>query len=179
MRIKTEAASDKYVGVGNGLVMPAVVRVTAYDSDVAPDVEVDVIAENGRLVANEVRMRRGSNGLPITTESMRLIRVAELVKHAAGLVKVAGDEGENPSRALVLSRDDLDYVAEHGMTDRTLRIVADVYRLALLTGNPPTKMVEEWLEQPRSTAGRWIAAARAKRYLGDSEGPGRAGEARK
>lgn len=54
-------------------------------------------------------------------------------------------ETEIPSRRWRASPDDFDYIAEHGMTDRTLQVVANVYRLALLIRSPPTKMVEEWL----------------------------------
>ena len=39
----------------------------------------------------------------------------------------------------------------------------------------PDKGIEEMLKLPRSTAGRWIAAAREAGYLGHSEGMGKAG----
>jgi len=62
-----------------------------------------------------------------------------------------------------------------GPTDESLWWVAYVYRLALVAGEPPTKTVEQALELPRSTAGRWIAAARQRHLLGESEGAGKAG----
>ena len=64
--------------------------------------------------------------------------------------------------------------ARHGYDDETLRIVARIYRVAYLVGDPPTKKVENVLDLPRSTAGRWVAAARGK-YLAESRGPGKAG----
>lgn len=179
---KTKASSDpsEYVRVAEDLVMPQLVTVVAYDMPSGPDAEVDVIAESGRLVADEVRLTRGADGLPLTTESIRMVQVAYLVKWAARHVlrieKMT--EHEMPTVAAGVTDADLAYVKEHGLTDRTLQIVAHTYRMGMLMGNSPTKQVEEWLEQPRSTVGRWIAAARKKGYLGTAEGPGRAGEER-
>jgi hypothetical protein len=68
-----------------------------------------------------------------------------------------------------------DDVAEHGPTDRALRWVAHLYRYGYAVSYNPTKAVEETLKLPRSTAGRWIAAARTAGYLAPSEGMGKAG----
>ncbi len=161
--------------------MPALVTVVAYDPEDGPYVEVDVTAENGRLVATEIRMRPGAE--PVTTESIRKVQVANLVKWAAGTVQRVERVSSEPEPEMVtvpagVSDADVAYVKEHGLTDRTLQVVAHTYRMALLMGNSPTKQVEEWLEQPRSTVGRWVSAARKKGYLGPAEGPGRAGEDR-
>ena len=159
--------------------MPELVTVLAYDMDAGPDVEVSVVAENGRLVASEVRLSRGGDGKPVTTESIRLVQVAHLVQWAARHVeRVVSATGKGMvTDPAGVSDEDVEYVREHGLSDRTLQIVAHAYRMGLLMGNSPTKQVEEWLEQPRSTVGRWIAAAREQNYLGESEGPGRAGGA--
>ena len=49
------------------------------------------------------------------------------------------------------------------------------YRYGYAVSYNPTKDVEEMLKLPRSTAGRWIAAAREAGYLGPSDGMGKAG----
>jgi hypothetical protein len=67
----------------------------------------------------------------------------------------------------------LDSAAEHGPTDRALRWTAR-YRYGDAVSYP-TKAVQESLQLPRSTAGRWIAAARKAGYVGPAEGMGKAG----
>jgi hypothetical protein len=52
-----------------------------------------------------------------------------------------------------------------------------MYRLSYACGVAPTKSVAELFEMPRSTAGRWIATARKKGYLGKAS-PRYAGEER-
>jgi hypothetical protein len=183
--IDPQNASDDFVRVcGGRLLVARAIRISATDMGDGPDVELDLSLKNGRLVVEELRARPNANGIAVTTESLRAVRVAELMRFAVNLVWRAiedGPDGEivhRPARTQLFSKVDLDYVTEHGLTDRTLRLVADVYRAGYLTGNQPTKLVETWLEQPRSTVIRWIAAARERGYLGESEGPGKAGEAR-
>jgi hypothetical protein len=68
-----------------------------------------------------------------------------------------------------------DDIADHGPTDRALRWVAHMYHYGYAVSYNATKAVVESLKLPRSTAGRWIAAAREAGYLGPSEGTGKAG----
>jgi hypothetical protein len=171
-----------WVRVGDDLLVPLMTTVTATGNpeagDPPLDVEIDVVPENGRLVAQEVRVRRQSDGPPVTGETIRSVPVAALTKLAAREVMRIINIAENEEIATVPAgvRDDqVQYVRDHGLTDKTIEIVAHTYRLALLMGNTPTKMVEEWLEVPRSTAGRWIATARERGLLGKAEGRGKAG----
>jgi hypothetical protein len=62
------------------------------------------------------------------------------------------------------------------LTEDNLRQVADVYRLALQRGDPPTQTVADQMNVVRSTASRWVAAARKRGFLGPAL-RGRAGEA--
>jgi len=82
---------------------------------------------------------------------------------------------ENPDGREPLGKTAPDDVAEHGPTDRALRWTAHFYRYGYAVSYNPTKGVEEMLKLPRSTAGRWIAAAREACNLGPSEGMGKAG----
>jgi hypothetical protein len=82
---------------------------------------------------------------------------------------------ENPDGREPWGKTAPDDVAEQGPTDRALRCTADFYCYGYAVSYNPTKGVEEMLILPRSTAGRWIAAAREAGYLGPSEGMGKAG----
>jgi hypothetical protein len=46
----------------------------------------------------------------------------------------------------------------------------------MLIGDPPTASVAKSLNLPHSTAARWVAKAREKRFLGPPERQGKAGE---
>lgn len=54
-------------------------------------------------------------------------------------------------------------------SDRALQWVAQVYRFAIAIDHPPTKTVEEELGLPRTTAVRWVMAARDAGYLRAAE----------
>ncbi|MGH3722042.1 MAG: hypothetical protein ACRDRI_25010 [Pseudonocardiaceae bacterium] len=183
MNVKTEplGSARDWVRVGDDLLVPPT-RVTATGKlnaeDPPLDVEIDVVPEDGRLVAHEVRVRRRPDGPPVTGEAIRSVPVAALTQFAARevlrIVSIA-DNGEISAVPAGVPEEQVQYVRDHGLTDKTVEIVAHTYRLALLMGNTPTKMVEEWLEVPRSTAGRWIATARERGLLGKAEGRGKAG----
>lgn len=166
------------VQVAEDLFAPEVVTVKAVNMSDGPDVEVTVVPRDGRLVAKEVRVYY-EDGRPVTTEDLRAVRVANLTSYAARKVMRRHDWNPETGTAKLgragVYEDDVEYVQEHGLDDRTLQIVAHTYRLAMITSKPPTKTVEEWLGVSRATAGRWVAAAREKGYLGKSEGPGKAG----
>lgn len=160
-------------GLGMPNEVPVVAEVNGYD------VEVLVVAENGRLVAREVRVSRRPDGPPVTSEVIRSVPVAELTKKAARHV-FGLEEEESPGSWRMtpiskISESDAARFREAGPTSWTLENVADVYRIALLVGEPPTKAVETTFGIPRSTAGRWVAAAREQGFLGHAEGAGKAG----
>jgi hypothetical protein len=61
------------------------------------------------------------------------------------------------------------------LTDADLRRAADIYRAALKKHDPPTRAVADQLHLARSTAGRWVFAARKRGFLGPAT-PRQAGE---
>jgi hypothetical protein len=61
------------------------------------------------------------------------------------------------------------------LTEENLRQVADLYRAAMRRGDPPTQTIAQAMHITRSTASRWVAAAREKELLGKAL-RGRAGE---
>jgi hypothetical protein len=82
---------------------------------------------------------------------------------------------ENPDDREPWGKTAPDDVAEQGATDRrALRWRAHFYCYGYAVSYNPTKGVEEMLKLPRSTAGRWIAAASEVGYLGPFEGMGKA-----
>lgn len=56
-----------------------------------------------------------------------------------------------------------------GPTDENLQTIARTYRFCRLVGTPPTKAIQEIFNLPRSTATRWVAAARKKGFLAADE----------
>ena len=62
------------------------------------------------------------------------------------------------------------------ITEENLREVARVYREALKRGDPPTQAVADGMNVARSTAARWVAAARKRGLLGPAM-RGKGGEA--
>ncbi len=55
------------------------------------------------------------------------------------------------------------------LTDDDLNTVVRIYRAALATGEPPTQAVAKQMFVARSTAGRWVAAARERGLLGKAK----------
>ena len=144
-------------------------RVNGYE------VTLTVVPENGRLVASGVCVRSIPGGPPVTGEAIRAVPVARLTKEAwTGVLAVEEQDGVTKVSAMSLTPEAATQLRANGPTPATLRWVAYLYRVALLVGDPPTRAVETGLGIPRSTAGRWIAAAREQGFLGASEGVGRA-----
>jgi hypothetical protein len=166
------------VTVAPGLAVKRTVVATVNGYPV--EVDVDVAPENGRLVATAVRVSQKDNGAPVTGEVLRSIPVALLTKqHLRSVVEVTttgeGDSAVTRISPRVLTEEVRQRLVESGPTAETLDWVGYFYRLALLVGDPPTRTVEVLFQVPRSTAGRWVAAAREHGYLGPAEGPGKAG----
>lgn len=110
---------------------------------------------------------------PVTTEALRRVKVTDFVLLALlrdGRIR----DLPNPGGREPWGRTPPDGLADEGPTDRVLRWVAHLYRLALAVEAKPTKAVQESFGLSRATTGRWIAAARDRGYLGATE-PGKAG----
>ncbi|MDQ3103705.1 MAG: hypothetical protein M3Q87_00505 [Actinomycetota bacterium] len=169
-------AKGKAVAVAPGLGIARLVTVTVEDWS-GYDVAVEVVPEGGRLVAQEVRVHRRDGGPAVTGEAIRSVPVAALTKQAARhvltFVQKDGYTEWTPTQQLTAA--DVAAIQEAGPTTASLRWVAYLYRLGLVMGDPPTRTVEKALELPRSTAGRWVALARERGFLGPAEGAGKAG----
>jgi hypothetical protein len=158
--------AEHYVSLGPGLIVPREQRLS---TDVGPyEVELHVVFEEGRFVCDRLTVERKLGGPPVTTEGIREIPVAALVRAAAevsiwrsrstddgGIKAVPGWPLQVPTRA-----------PGAGPGDEHLRAVAATYQLAYATGARPTKAVMERFGLPRATASRWIALARKRGLLG-------------
>jgi len=176
--------SDQLVEVAPGLKCPALLQIEGETDDEVYGFVIEVVPQGGRLVARSVKVHQRVGGPPVTGEAIRSIPVATMVRAAAGGILVEHPDEEGSSIKLlspiglmggVVPEAYLPRLRQNGPTDETLQWVARVYRVALLLSDPPTKAVEALFEVPRSTAGRWVAAARRRGFLGRSEGAGRAG----
>lgn len=171
------------IPVAPGLVAKSPVRFSVEDVngyDVVLDVDAVPMsaARSGRFVCRQLTVSQREGGPPVTSEAVRSIPVARLTKEAGARHVWSFDSSEGGINILskrALTDEMVQRFKATGPTDESLWWVAYVYRLALVAGEPPTKTVEQALELPRSTTGRWIAAARQRNFLGDSEGAGKAG----
>lgn len=184
MRLRvTEPKGSTLVPIAPGLVAPSrqlasVSEVNGYDVQLVVVVVPVADGRAGRFECVSVTVERREGGPAVTTEALRGIPVASLVKQVgASSVLVVSHVSEHELAADDKSLTDemVQRFKQSGPTDEVLWWVAYVYRLALAIGSPPTKLVAEWMELPRSTAGRWVAAARDRGFLGAAEGPGKAG----
>jgi hypothetical protein len=144
------------------------------------DVDIRFDRELRRYICREFTAR-GLAGRPVTTEVLRHARIGDWINMALMRTTILDVEQQpirvvdNPDSREPWGLTPPDDVAEHGPTDRALRWVAHIYHYGYAVSYNATKAVMEQLRLPRSTAGRWIAAAREAGYLGPSEGAGRAG----
>jgi hypothetical protein len=146
------------------------------DDDLPFNVDLVVELDGDRLVCSSLTCHRKADGSPVTGEAIRQVPVATLVREAAERAASGRHEinklykglqvfGPNPRRQL----------RERGPVEQTLRAVAFEYRWALLCGEAPTRAVMDRFDIPRATAGRWIAMARKRAFLGAAT-PRRAGD---
>jgi Family of unknown function (DUF6214) len=133
--------------------------------------------ESGRYGCYQLTVH-ANHGVPITAASLRDVKIAEIMfltlrasgpltadGQALGLIReLPNPDGREPWGLQVPAE-----VADGGPTDRALRWVAHIYRYGLAIGYKPTKAVEEAVGLSRPRAGRWIAAAREKGFLGPAE----------
>jgi hypothetical protein len=152
----------KAVALGDGKLAPQ-----AFTSHVKLeglyDLDFDAVFEAGRFVVEQLTVHRRSDGPPVTTEGLREIPVAALLRAAVEFnVKHTAQTGATGRTTSWLE------VQRRGSSpsDLELEIVAGAYRAAYAAGAPPTQAVMEKLGVSRSTASRRIALARERGLLG-------------
>jgi hypothetical protein len=145
-------------------------------------VEIDVSLEGERFVCDALRAERKKGGPPVTSEGIRKLPVGELIRTAATDYGVIHRVKANPKAkgSVIMAPARLggfERFADGGATDEALEYVALVYRLAYACNENPTKAVMDSFGLARATAGRWIASARERGFLGKSLGERKPGAA--
>jgi hypothetical protein len=175
MGISTKSSGDK-VHTGSDLYAPTWVELTVTGME---DIDVDYVAvlvlEGRRYVVQELRILRRDDGPPITSELIRGIPVAMLIRGTvSNLVELRTDPDAvyesdglrlRAPEQVVITPDERRRMVEAGPTDDTLLWVARIYIMAELAGDPPAKSVKETLDTPTSTAGYWIRRAKDRGIL--------------
>jgi Family of unknown function (DUF6214) len=175
-----------FVPLGNDFVVPR--RFAASAGRIALDIEVtsDGAARCVGLIV------RPDEGEALTTDALRRIPLARMAKEAvaeAARSYTPVEPGGEPIFRLISTPRDAheafyeSYVGTareprrgSPITDDNLHEVARVYREATKRGDPPTQAVASAMHVARSTAARWVTAARSRGFLGPAM-RGKGGEA--
>ena len=138
--------------------------------------------ELGQLVVSRFDVRQMVGGEPITGESLRKFALQQVIRRSvtesvkSGLTPGGEVEiGQERAAFGLIPADRVKQCQASGPVPETLEWVATLYRAAFAVGDAPTKTVREVFGISQSTAGAWVGAARKQGYLGESEGPGKAG----
>lgn len=158
-----------------GIRVPGTIRVTATPDgadDLAVAVHLVVQLVDGRYVVADMRCVQVEGGPPVDSRQLRAVAVADIVARAVRPYVLAnGEHAGGPWQPLTVGPDD----AADGPTDRALRKVAALYRVAYMCGLAPTATVTETMGLKRPTAANWIGRARDRGLLGPTS-ERRAGE---
>jgi hypothetical protein len=148
------------VDIGDGIKINRTVHgyMTFPDAGCAGRVEADYDETAGRYRIRKVEVE-AIDGHELTGTELRKIRVADVLRDGVQR-QFTGELWP------VISRRGTDALeVSQGPTNETLKLVALVYRLALVVGDGPTNTVADQLGIPRSTAGRWVTRARDRGLL--------------
>lgn len=162
------------ISVAPGIAGPPETTLTAKDYR-GYDVEVLLVFNGSRYVVRRIAVEQRDGGQAVTTEALRDIPVTGLMRTLMPSVLRKETAHADGSSTLDHLDDWTEVAPHHGPTDEALRAVAQIYRMAYICGDHPTKAVEGNLKLARSTAGRWVSLARERGFLGPAEGPGKAG----
>lgn len=167
-RIGGWAPSAGTLSLGKGIELPKAFNVVFNDPELPCMVRLDLAIEGGRLEVAKLTCSRRRGEPLLTTEELRRIPVAWLIREAAEWI-LFEDNGKGVAKtAHVLDEIDFEGLAAEGPVDESLEYVAAIYRLAWMCHDDPTKAVRERFGIPRSTAARWVAKAREKGFLGEA-----------
>lgn len=133
------------------------------------DVKIEVVLVRDRWRVRAVTIEAKGNSQEDTEVGIEVLREIPVGRFAR--VGIASAVGWLSPTAGV----DREALRSAGPTREGLRVIAAVYRLTQLAGAAPTLSVAEYLQCSRSTAARWIRAARDEGLLGPAI-YGKAGE---
>lgn len=126
------------------------------------------VADSGKVEVTSLEVSQRKGGEPVTGAALRSIAVQKIVREFVR-VELSMSKGHKTGTTVMahglLTKDEARAAKDRGPTAETLDLVAQVYRLAVLMDDAPTKAVEEVFEVSRSTAGAWIGRARSAGLL--------------
>jgi hypothetical protein len=158
-------ASGGFVSIGDVPFWETIKVTVTNHRDLPADVELVATMRRGHYEVDKLVCSRKHNGPEITGELIRSLPVARLLQE--GAIKANSFQASPHADAAMIRK--------QGPTDESLRVVAQVYRLALAVRDDPTAAVASGLRLPRPTASRWVKTARQRGFLGPTE-ERRAGE---
>lgn len=140
-------------------------EIKADDREFGYELEMDLIEDLGLVRPVSVKLS-SRDGKALRSGDMRTVPLAELTANALHtLLKSSTGILDN-----VIDEEERDYLKAMGPIDRSLKGVAQTYRLAQMLGFAPAKTVEQIMDLSPATATRWIRKAREKGFLdGKSE----------
>jgi hypothetical protein len=179
-RVKHEGTSsvvvptdDEYVALAPGLMVPTSVAVEHSEAQELPyNVRFLAVLRDRRFEIERLTVTPKQDGEPVTTEGLRQLPLARLVRAAVGSLM----RGETGPGQRVSFPADVPPVPRGGPDEAVLQHVAAVYRLAHACHEPETKAVASRFGIPASTASKWVMKAREKKLLGPAPASGQSGE---
>ena len=186
---------EHLVDLGEGVHTPPVVTVRRLPEEVGDPISiVEFQAREGSLVCTSVRVEESEGGREVRPIDLELEPGLDQIADWIGGVSVRVQERKTEDGATVRSilwhdpfspppivRRRIAEARRAGrrkITDAKLEKAAEVYRAALDAGDRPAAAVADHFAVEQRTAGKYIALARDKGFLGPSLGRGRAGEQR-
>lgn len=154
-----------------GLFLPARFGATVESDPFVIELEIEV--RDRRAACAAVSVRRQDAG-PVTTRDLRKLPLTHYLALASGAAAMRGAVGEGivtlePAVGeMTVERADVQRLGRRRVDDDCLRKTAEVYRNA---NRAPREAVIEYFRVSASTAARYIAAARARGYLGEAVRP--------
>jgi hypothetical protein len=166
--VTSRPGDAEHFGEGFAVVSPFEARFEPDQGDDLPyAITLRAALQEGRFVVESLCAERLPDGEPVTSEGIRGIGIASLLREVTVLSLLLSEErGPSVSRRSPIDLPDLRKLAADGVTDEVLRYVALIYRLGFAVSFAPTGEVVEAFGISRATAGRWIAQARERGYLG-------------
>ena len=167
--MKVQAWADLKDGLepfGKGFALPRRIDATCTGLPYLVRLEI-VLSKQKKLEVEKMTAEKLPRGPSVTSEGIRKLPVAQMVRDAAlkRLLQVDG-QGKRSARLSPAQLPPAEVVAEGGTSDNALEWIALVYRLAHACGMGPTKAVMDAFDLSRATAGRRVDAARNAGYLG-------------
>lgn len=186
---------DRLAPLQGGWVLQCPLRAVVTDSKLPGyEIELEVEADEGQLVARQVVVRRGAGSAPVSGSTLRQLRVAEQIAHVLKAATELYDGDAPPIRPRVDSgpgwvttrlagsatEQERLRRAQTGRraSDQVMQEIVAAYREAqgdLLTSHHPTKAVAERLNYSKGHVSRVLSEARKAGLLGPAR-PGRPGE---